>query len=330
MQLPAYPVRTCLFALVLSMTLPSAARALGDVLQVSPTDACAAPGQMTVLLQGSWGSGPGEFGKVDEASRPGPMDFAVREDSLYVLDPVNARVQLFDLDGDFLREIPIGTRTADFVCVDSAGNVTVLDAFVKREIKTFSPHGELLSQARLPASIGLCSAIFTEGGRMWVEERHNRVYELGVAGDQPGAPAALVGTLPGRRLKGSPGTVHARKAGTRDVVVRGATPTRLRFARPIASIVALESDDAGRVYVAAACRSAPDGDPWKTDIVLAALDPDGRIAGAIRMPNAYVTDHYRKLLVSRAGEIIQMQTADDGVRFVRWTLTTRAAGGTSR
>lgn len=61
-----------------------------------------------------------------------------------------------------------------------------------------------------------------------------------------------------------------------------------------------------------------------------AMAEERRIAGTIRMPNAYVTDHYRKLLVSHEGEIIQMQTAEDGVRFVRWTLPTRAAGGTSR
>jgi hypothetical protein len=60
------------------------------------------------------------------------------------------------------------------------------------------------------------------------------------------------------------------------------------------------------------------------------LEPDGSIAGTVRMPNAYVTDHYRKLCVSPSGEITQMQTGADGVRFVRWSLTAQAKGGPSR
>ena len=325
-----YRIQTYLMALILSVASPLTFQALGQILRIPAIDEQVIPAQAEVLVQGRWGSGPGEFGKVDEASRPGPMDFAVTDDTLYVLDPVNARVQLFDLHGSFRGEIPIGTRTADLMCVDDRGNVTVLDAFVRRELKTFSPSGELLAHAELPASIGLCSAIFVAGDRVWVEERHSRVYELSAARGQFGAPAAVVSTLPGRPLRSNRGTVHARKVGTRDVIVQGEKSTTLRFDRPVASIVALESDDSGRVYLAAACRPTPDGDPWKTDIVLVALEPGEQIAGLIRMPNAYITDHYRKLFVSRSGDIIQMQTTEDGVRFVRWSLATPAKGGTSR
>jgi len=324
-----YRIATCLFTLVLSVASQLAPQALGQILRIPPIDEQVTPAQPDVLVRGRWGPGPGEFGKVDEASRPGPMDFAVADDTLYVLDPVNARVQLFDLHGSFRSELPIGTRTADFLCVDDRGNVTVLDAFVRRELKTFSPSGELLAHAELPASIGLCSAIFVAGDRVYVEERHSRVYELSMARGQLGAPAAVVGTLPGRPLRSDRRTVHARRVGARDVIVKGETSTTLRFEQPVASIVALESDDSGRVYLAAACRPTPDGDPWKTEIVLVALEPGERIAGLIRMPNAYITDHYRKLFVSHTGDIIQMQTTENGVRFVRWPLTT-AKGGRSR
>jgi hypothetical protein len=323
-------IATCLFTLVFPVASPVAPQALGQILRIPPIDEQVTPAQAEVLVQGRWGPGPGEFGKVDEASRPGPMDFAVTDDTLYVLDPVNARVQLFDLPGSFRGEIPIGTRTADFMCVDDCGNVTVLDAFVRRELKTFSASGELLTHSELPASIGLCSAIFVAGDRVYVEERHSQVYELSAARGQFGVPAAVVGTLPGRPLRSNRGTVDARKVGTRDVILQRETSTTLRFDRPVASIVALESDDSGRVYLAAACQPTPDGDPWKTDIVLVALEPGERIAGLIRMPNAYITDHYRKLFVSRAGDIIQMQTTEEGVRFVRWSLATPAKGGTSR
>lgn len=301
----------------------------GEILPVpEPADDGDATSQ-AVLLCGSWGSAPGQFGKVDDASRPGPMDFAVTEDALYVLDPVNPRVQLFDLDGRFQCEIPIGTRTADFMCVDPAGNVTVLDAFVRREFKTFYESGELIAHARMPGSIRLPSAVFADGERIWIEERHNRVYELRVDRDDPGALARIAGVLPGRRLGCDHSLVRIRKTGTHEVVMRLADPEQsgkdvtLRLPRPVASIVGLEADDSGRLYLAAACLSAPATDQWSTDLLLVVITPDGRIADTLRMPNAYVTDHYRKLCVSSTGEVIQMQTTEDQVRFVRWTLPAR-------
>ena len=175
MRLLTCRIRMCFLAAAMSVLPPFVDRAPGEVLQVPPATEGAGMVPAEVMVRGPWGSDPGQFGKTDEASRPGPMDFAVTDDTLYVLDPVNARVQLFGLDGSFRREVPIGTRTADFMCVDAEGNVTVLDAFVRREFKTFSVSGKLLAHARLPASIGLASAIFSGAGRVWVEERHDPI-----------------------------------------------------------------------------------------------------------------------------------------------------------
>ncbi|UCG15467.1 MAG: hypothetical protein JSV19_09230 [Phycisphaerales bacterium] len=332
MRLLVCRIRMCLLAAALSVVPPFVDRAPGEVLQVPLATEGAGVVPAEVIVRGPWGSDAGQFGKVDEASRPGPMDFAVTGDTLYVLDPVNARVQLFDLDGNFRREVLIGTRTADFMCVDDEGNITVLDAFVGREFKTFSVSGKILAHARLPASIGLASAIFTGAGRVWIEERHNRVYEVGVARDKPGAPAKVVGTRMGRPLGRSDGAVRAEKDGTHNVVIHadaagmaGGAVT-LQFPRRVSSIVALESDDSGRVYLAASCPRASGGDQWKSDIVLVVIAPDGGIAGSLCMPDAYVTDHYRKLFVTRSGGVIQMQTTEDGLRFVRWVLEAQPDG----
>jgi hypothetical protein len=273
------------------------------------------------------------------------MDFALVEDTLYVLDPVNARVQLFDLAGRVPpREIAIGTRTAEFLGVDADGNVTVLDAFVRREFATFSGTGERIARAELPASIQLASAIWAGGDRVWIEDRHDRVYEIHVARDKPEALARIVGSMAGRPMTQAQRAVHAAKNGARRVVVRtnardeprsspqsgeGEAIT-LEFPCQVHSVVALESDDAGRIYLAVACVRDQRSDPWKADIVLVTIAPDGQIAGSIRMPNAYVTDHYRKLLVSHRGDIIQMQTAEEGVRFVRWTMPIQTEEGVER
>lgn len=311
-------------------------RAAGQVVRVSPEPTRVASSEADVIVSGSWGSGPGQFGKVDEASRPGPMDFAVTDRGLYVLDPVNARVQLFDWNGSFIQAIAIGTKTADFLAVDERGQVIVLDAFVKRDLRIFSPAGEPVAETSLPGSIGLPSAVLTESGRIYIEERHNRVYELSVAGDRSGASAQVVGVGAGRPRLGRDAAIHVTKEGTHAVALRtardaaSARPVTLQFPRPITAIVGVESDESGRIYVAATSPRDPNRNAWKMDIFLAVTAPDGRLVGSLCLPDAYITDHYRKLGVSRAGDIIQMQTTADGVRFVRWTLPTPAEGGAAR
>jgi hypothetical protein len=282
------------------------------------------------IVRGEWGAQPGQFGREDEAARTGPTDFTVVGDALYVLDPVNARVQVFDLDGGFVREIPIGTRTADFLCVDDAGDITVLDAFVNREFITFSPEGDLLVRAKVPASVGLCSAIWADGDRVWIEERHSRVHEIVTRTDRNGPRAAVAATLPGRPIGREGGTLHARKSGAEEVVLKDMARRRLWFDRPVMSIVALECDARGRVYVAVTVPAGDGEDAWTTDIVLAVIEAGGEVVSSIRMPNAYATDHYRKLCVSRSGEIIQMQTTEEGVRFVRWLPQASPRKGVTR
>ena len=336
MSFAEHRVRTHFLLIAPAMLLPAVPRAYGEIRQVPQATEQVGMSRMEVIVRGPWGSAPGHFGKVDEASRPGPMDFAITQDALYVLDPVNTRVQVFDLDGDFRREIAIGTRTADFMCVDAGGNVAVLDAFARREFKMFSVSGELLVHAGVPASIGLPSAILADGDRIWIEERHNRVHEVSLEPGKRRAPAQIVTSLTGRPLGRSHGTLHARKEGADKVIIRTGTPQEtgksvtLRFPRRVTSIVTLESDDSGQIYVAAACPRDPGADQWKADIMLVVIGPDGRIAGAMCMPDAYVTDHYRKLGVSRSGDIIQMQTTEDQVRFVRCVLRPHTSERRSR
>ena len=305
----------------------------GEIVPVRPDSNEATRAAAEVIVRGIWGAEPGQFGKVDEASRPGPMDFAVTDAGLYVLDPVNARVQLFGWDGRFVRAIPIGTRTADFLAVDERGRVAVLDAFVRRELRVFDPTGAPVGRVALPQSIGLASAVWLQGERVLIEERHAAVHELNVGADQRGAPAVVARSWTGRPCRGRGGTVQAIREGPQAVVVRtagkGATsgPVTLQFPRAVSAIVGLESDERGRIYVATTSPSAAARGAGKTDIVLVVLGPDGRCTATLSLPDAYVTDHYRKLGVSRAGDIIQMQTTEDEVRFVRWTQPAPGAEG---
>ena len=54
---------------------------------------------------------------------------------------------------------------------------------------------------------------------------------------------------------------------------------------------------------------------------------DGEIVKTVRMPNSYITDHYRKVFVTAAGDIYQMQTDSAGVRFISWASGNAAERG---
>ncbi len=327
-------VRTLLIALLPLVSIAVAARA--DVLDVPAVRQDGGGQGMEVMVRGPWGDASGEFGKVDEASRPGPMDFVATGGRLYVLDPVNARVQVFRDDGSFERQIDIGTRTADFLAVGDNGDVAVMDAFARREILIFNADGKLRTRCGIPADVRLPSAIFLDGERVLIESRHDRVYELAVPADVRGATASTVRTLAGRPVAAGGGELHARMAGTREIALQAplgkstGDGSTLRFQREVESIVALESDTNSRVHLAVTCPIEGSTDAWHTEIVVVVLNADGTIAATLHMPNRYVTDHYRKLGVSDSGDIIQMQTTEADVRFVRWVVEPQSGKGGSR
>ena len=171
-----------------------------------------------------------------------------------------------------------------------------------------------------------------EGGRVWIEERHNRVFELDVARARTREAAAIIESLPGRPARPG-GFVHARKLADGAVILRvntavaGEQRCSLRFPDTVASVVALETDGDGRTYVAVRREnSAPPGGA-RSDLVVTRLRSCGPPAESLVLPDAYVTDHYRKVFVTVSGEVIQLQTTEAGVRFVRWAFEERLRRG---
>jgi hypothetical protein len=80
-----------------------------------------------LILEGKWGTGPGEFGGVYDMPDCGmdfmPTDININsKGEMYILDPVNTRIQKFDKDGKYILSIPIECLT------DENGNSVVRKA----------------------------------------------------------------------------------------------------------------------------------------------------------------------------------------------------------
>jgi DNA-binding beta-propeller fold protein YncE len=132
---------------------------------------------------GSRGSEPGELNLA--------RDIAMGADgNLYVVDGGNFRVQVFDLDGNFIRQIgAIGVRTGQFsrpkgIDTDGEGNVYVSDAAFGN-FQIFNADGELLlfigdrSETLGPAKFMLPAGLAVdEDGRVYMVDQFFRKVDV--------------------------------------------------------------------------------------------------------------------------------------------------------
>lgn len=69
-----------------------------------------------VLIAGDWGIKEGEFGieKEGKTELGYALDFIVVKDKIYILDAINNRIQIFDLNGKFVNQIKLKTNWQSF------------------------------------------------------------------------------------------------------------------------------------------------------------------------------------------------------------------------
>jgi len=114
-----------------------------------------------VIIDAKWGSGPGEFGKVDNIEGPstGPAAFTISsKGNIFVLDNVNNRVQKFDGQGNYISEFDYKRYKNDeekkqgggffpfAIAVDNEECIYLLGAVLPGEIGRvckYSPEGKL-------------------------------------------------------------------------------------------------------------------------------------------------------------------------------------------
>ncbi|MBI5659059.1 MAG: 6-bladed beta-propeller [Nitrosomonadales bacterium] len=124
---------------------------------------------------GARGSGPGEFNL--------PRAVAIGKDKLFVVDGGNFRIQVFGLDGKFLKSFgEVGKQIGNFArpkeaATDNDGNVYVIDA-AYGNFQIFNPEGQLLmfigerSEEPGPGRFNLPSGITVdEDGRIYVVDQ---------------------------------------------------------------------------------------------------------------------------------------------------------------
>jgi len=138
------------------------------------------PGYRVIGQWGGSGSGPGRL--------DGPIGIGISGGEVFVSDSRNGRIQIFDLSGAFLRELPV-PGTAEGVLgrpmhLDVRGDRLFVPDYLGDRILVMSLEGEVLGTAgrsgRGPAELDAPSAVAVDGrGFLWVADFYNqRVQKL--------------------------------------------------------------------------------------------------------------------------------------------------------
>jgi hypothetical protein len=291
-----------------------------------------------VVVRGGWGAGTGEFGKRDEASRPGPMSLAVDDaGTIYVLDQVNRRIVAYRADGQLDRVVQIESETTEEVAVGPGQRLWVLayEPGVQPGFRITRYDGEVAAQqVPLRRSIQLVTGIFVTGTAahpsVWVEQRHDIQTRV------VGHGRALKASMQTKNVLGRPDRARpesrltARKVGPYRALVIRVLPGRsthreltITTPLPIIAIQELESDRAGNIFLGLLLgenKGPPEHELVNVRKVMLVHRGPGRSPLTVQLEHERATDLFRQVAVGPDGSIYQLHTTEQGVSVRRWTL----------
>jgi len=285
-----------------------------------------------VLVRGSPGTGPGQFGLQGNPAREdedalGPPSFAVApQGGLLVLDVLNGRLQRFDARGRFLTSFPIARAGAEpvfesDVAASEDGAIFLVTEGDNPTLTPVDPAGKVLLSGALPPSFRGVDQILAGKGRptfLMLNGQSVRA-ELGwggirAEGPRPGLPAGDV-------------YVQVERAGRWSALVRFAAAdgrvrrtVNLRSAIPIARVRLVGVNRRGDVVIAVDRHDGSDDDATRAEVLLVSLTAQGQIAGSVVVPPGDRRWLFREFALAPDGSVIQMQSDLAEVRLVRWPL----------
>jgi hypothetical protein len=294
-------------------------------------------GELDVVFFAPWGSGEGQLGRraAEESDPEGPMGFVVDEAGrAAVLDQVNSRVVFFE-DGKQVSGIRLPADTYQDLQQDKSGNLVLMDRLAQRSVDFFDSRGKQIGHAELegggvPEGGGITAMFLREDG-VWVEVEHTRLVRVADARGRPDSERPQVN---GRFSADGAWLLSAAKEGRQSAVVLvrpadspGDLPrllSRVDFSLPVLHLLALESDTAGRVLLAAHLARFEEQAPFgvleeRVEAVL--MNPDGRGVDRLRLeaPRGAL-DQFRTLRLSPDGVLYHLYYDENGVSLRRVAL----------
>ena len=289
----------------------------------------------SVVVQGSWGGGLGQFGrkKAAESSPEGPMGLSVAPDgSVLIVDQVNRRIERYR-DGKPVSTTPIGGDTVQDLALLPEGRLAVLDRFVDKGVQIYESDGRLLNDVVLggQTELGSLTGVFADASGVYVEREHGLVLRIA---DASGNRVTGERELQGRPSRDGQLVISAalleRQSG--QFLVRAIDRVKgspvwervIQLPTPILHMVMLDSDKQGRIYAAAVTALEEQVPPYRlTDEALFAvqLGRDGSERGRLKLPPLHGSDEtFRPVSVGDDGSLYVMRSSESGLTVTRYVF----------
>ena len=283
-----------------------------------------------VIFSSPWGSRDDQLGREQptEGNPEGPMSFSVDpRGRVLVLDQVNGRIVRHRPDGTREAAIALDQRGAQDVVSAKDGSTVVLDRLVDKSIAIYDEGGSL--RATLPLTgpgiddAGFVTGVFVDGTDIYVEREHGPLVHVG---DTSGKASESRKEIPGRptrdgRLFINAGITDSAAARIYVSAIERATEAHLftrelRLQSPVNSLVLLDSDAHGTIYVGAEIER-PQNDQA---IVVMCLEPTtGAPIGSVELPaNTLPEETFRDIVVQDDGTIVLALRSDEGINYQRY------------
>lgn len=288
----------------------------------------ASPGQ--VAFFSPWGTGKAELGRErpSEGNPEAPMSFAPdHQGRVLVLDQVNGRVVRYGADGKPERSIDVKLNAPQDIAVNHDGSIAVLDRNASKAVAIYDEGGALRGQIPLEGEgvteTGLVTGVFADKNDIYVEREHGPLVRIG---DSSGRPAEPREEIPGRPSRDGLSFVNAGitepaigrvYVASTDRATKAHKFTReLRFGMPVRSIMLLDTDRSGVIYLATLLEPAPDTEM----VLLSCLEPQkGLPLGKAELPvNTMPEETFRDLVVLDEGGVLYSLRSEQGASYQRY------------
>ena len=326
---------------------PATNGALPTLATASPPSPTAAAGALPVASGGSstrsftidvvtfapWGSGPSELGHTlpSEGNPEAPMSLAVDDaGSVYVLDQVNERVQVFGAGGSLLRSIPIGSTTVQDLAIDEAGaGVVLLDRLRDQAVRFVDLAGvERKRVAVVGQGVsegGAITALFAMRDGVWVEVEHRKLVRIATPS---GDPDPVRPSLDGRPTGAGAPLLRATRdpSGAADVSAIATTRaggffTRVAFREPVLQLLALGDDARGGALVGAQLLREDPYPPYgiaAEGVTVVDLSSTGAELGRFDLPAPEGPEEtFRTIAIAPSGDVFHLHVGRLGATIRR-------------
>lgn len=278
----------------------------------------------------TWGAGLGQLGRSrpEEGNPEAPMSFAVGPGGVAsVLDQVNGRIVRYGSDGTVLDALPTTQQVPQDLVQARDGTTLVLDRLGDKTVAVLKDGklvGDLPLEGKNVGEAGGVTGVFVDGEDVYVEREHGPLVRVG---DTSGRPDAEQPEVPGRPSRDGQSFVMAgivdALAGRLFVnsVARPSLERRftreLRVGQPALSIILLDTDLSGVIYLAAVLDPRLGGGAGVPSVKLLCLAPaDGAPVGTADLPaNTGPEETLRDLVVLDAGGVVYAQRTEQGVTY---------------